>query len=240
MRDFLREDVLVKAAKLAVVSTLAVAPNIVDSYFFNPGYRSVLLERATESVLPVLFARDLILVFLSLLISSACGFAWSDGRKVIGFGTLEGLRRELKVILWLGPALAVATALVLDMTLLREFRGLYPDSPLVASTIPLRAAFFEEVVCRFGILMIVFRLTQSVPAAVAVSALFNTLLGLRSATFIGFPLGFDWLTVRILVLRIILAGFFGYFYCRKGLMATISLRFIVELKHVVLPFFISR
>jgi len=240
VRDFLREDVLIKAVKLAVVSTLAVAPNIVDSYFFNPGYQSVLLERVTESVLPVLFARDLILVFLSLLISSACGFAWSDGKKVIGFGTLEGLRRELKVILWLGPALAVATALVLDMTLLGEFRGLYPDSPLVALTIPLRAAFFEEVVCRFGILMIVFRLTQSAPAAVAVSALFNTLLGLRSATFIGFPLGFDWLTGRILVSRIILASFFGYFYCRKGLMAMISLRFIVELKHVVLPFFISR
>lgn len=239
MRDFLREDVLMKAARLALVSTLAVAPSIVDSYFFNPGYRSILLERASESLLPALFARDLILVFLSLLISSACGFAWADGRRIIGFETLGSFRKEVKTLLWLGPVLAVGTALLLDITLLRHFRGLYPDNPLVALTIPLRAAFFEEVICRFGILMIVFRLTRSVGAAIVVSALFNTLLGLRSATFVGFPLGLDWLTGRILVSRMVLASFFGYFYCRKGLMSTISLRFIMELKHVVLPFLIS-
>jgi hypothetical protein len=72
-----------------------------------------------------------------------------------------------------------------------------------------------------------------------VSALFNTLLGLRSATFVGFPLDFDWLTGRILISKMVLASFFGYFYCRKGLMSTISLRFIMELKHVLLPLLIS-
>lgn len=240
MRDFLKEDVLIKAAKLSLVSTLAIAPSIVDSYFFNPGYRSILLERAAESLLPALFARDLILVFIALVISSACGFAWADGKKVIGFETLDRFRKEMKTLLWLGPALAVGTALLLDITLLRHFRGLYPDNPLIALTIPLRAAFFEEVICRFGILMIVFRLTRSVSAAVVVSALFNTLLGLRSADFVGFPLGLDWLTGRILISRMVLASFFGYFYCRKGLMSTISLRFIMELKHVVLPLFIPQ
>ena len=239
MRDFLKEDVLIKATKLALVSTLAVAPSMVDSYFFNPGYRGILLGRASESLLPILFVRDLILVFLSLLISSGCGFAWADGRKVIGVETFDRFREELKTLLWLGPVLAVGTALLLDMSLFRHFRGLYPDNPLVALTIPLRAAFFEEVICRFGILMIVFRLTRSVPAAVIVSALFNTLLGLRSATFVGFPLDFDWLTGRILISKMVLASFFGYFYCRKGLMSTISLRFIMELKHVLLPLLIS-
>jgi hypothetical protein len=240
VRDFLREDVLFKAAKLALVATLAVAPSIVDSYFFNPGYRSILLERAAESLLPALFARDLILVFLSLLMSSACGFAWADGKKVIGFETFDRFRKELKTLVWLGPVLAAGTALLLDITLLRHFRGLYPDNPLVSLSIPLRAAFFEEVICRFGILMIVFRLTRSVTTAVVVSALFNTLLGLRSADFVGFPLGFDWLTGRILISRMMLASFLGYFYCRKGLMSTISLRFMMELKHVVLPLLIPR
>jgi hypothetical protein len=234
VRDFLREDVLIKAAKLAAVSTLSVAPNMVDSYFFNPGYKDILLGKATQGSLPFLFARDLLLVFLSLLISAACGFAWSDGKKVAGFGTQAGLRKNLKILLILGPLLAVATALLLDIGLARRFRILYPKNPVVALTIPLRAAFYEEVICRFGILMIVFRLTKSVPAAIALSAAFNAAMGLRSAAFVEFPLGLDWLTTKILASKILMAAFFGYFYSRKGLMSTIALRFIMELKHVVI------
>jgi len=234
VRDFLREDVLIKAAKLAAISTLAVAPNMVDSYFFNPGYREVILGKATQSSVPLLFARDLVLVFLSLLISAACGFAWSDGEKVAGFGTQAGLRKDLKIVLILGPILAVVTALLLDIGLLGRFRVLYPKSPVVALTIPLRAAFYEEVVCRFGILMIVFRLTRSVPAAIALSAAFNAAMGLRSAAFVGLPLRPDWLTTKVLATKLIVAAFFGYFYSKKGLMSTIALRLIMELKHVII------
>jgi len=234
VRDFLQEDVLVKALKFAAVATAAVAPNIVDCYFFNPGYREAILARATESSLPFLFARDLLLAFFALLVTSACGFAWSDGKKVAGFGTFGGLRKELKTLLILGPALAVTTAFLFDKGLTGGFQRLYPKSPMVALTIPLRAAFFEEVVCRFGMLVILFRLLRSVPAAILLSSAFNAALGLKSAVFVGFPIRLDLLTAAILAAKLCLATFFGYFFCKKGLMATISLRFIMELKHVVL------
>ena len=234
MRDFLREDVLLKALKFAALCTLAVTPNMVDSYFYNPGFREVLLARATESSLPFLFVRDLVLVFFSLLMSSASGFAWCDGKKVAGFGTLEGLRKELKTLLLLGPALAVGTAFLLDKGLIRDFPRLYPENPVVALTIPLRAAFFEEVVCRFGMLVILFRLFRSVSVAILLSAAFNAALGFKSAVFVGFPIGLNWLTAQIVVAKLCLAVFFGYFFCKKGLMATIALRFIIDLKHIVL------
>jgi len=234
VRDFLREEVLVKALKLAAVCTIAVAPYVLDCYFYNPGYRRVMLARAAEGALPFLFARDLVLVFFALLISSAGGFAWSDGEKVAGFGTVEGLRKELKTILILGVALAVGTALLLDKGLIRNFPRLYPKSRAAALTIPLRAAFFEEVVCRFGMLVIVFRLLRSVPVAILLSAAFDAAVGLKSAIFVNFPLGFDWLTAGVVAAKLSLAAFYGYFFCRKGIMATMGLRFIVELKHVVL------
>jgi hypothetical protein len=234
MRDFLREDVLIKACILAAVSAAAAAPNIVDSYFFNPGYREALLANAPGSSLPLLFARDMALVFFSLLISSACGFAWADGKKVVGFGTLSSLRQNLKLLLILGPLLAVVTTLLLEKGLIGRFPKFYPRSFLVAFSIPLRSAFFEEVICRFGILMIVFRLSRSVTASVLISSAFNAALGLKSAVFVGFPVGFDIRTAAILTAKFCLAAFFGYFYCKKGLMATISLKFIMELKHIVL------
>ena len=233
MRDFLREDVLFKALKFAAVASLAVAPNMVECYFFNAGYREVLLGMATESSLPYLFLRDLLLSFFSLAICSACGFAWSDGKKVAGFGTLQGLRKDGKTLLPLGLALALATAVLFDKGLTGDFPRLYPKSPIVAVAIPLRAAFFEETVCRFGMLVIAFRLLRSVPAAILLSSAFNVGLGLRSAIFVGFPLGLDLLTAAILAAKFGVAAFFGYFFCRKGLLATISLRFIMELKHVV-------
>jgi len=59
-------------------------------------------------------------------------------------------------------------------------------------------------------------------------------LGIESALFVGFPMGLDWRTAGIVAAKLCLAAFFGYFFCRKGLMATISLRFIMGLKHVVL------
>lgn len=234
MREFLREDILVKALKLAAVCTVAVTPNMLDCYFYNQGFRDVMLAKATESSLPFLFARDLVLVFFALVMSAACGFAWSDGKKVAGFGTTEGLRKNLKTLLLLGPALAVATVFLLDKGLTSAFPRLYPKSPIVALSIPLRAAFFEEVVCRFGMLVILFRLLRSVLAAILLSAAFNVALGLKSAVFVGFPLRLDWLTAEILVTKLCLAVFFGYFFCKRGLMATIALRFIVDLKHIVL------
>ncbi len=234
MKDFVREDVLLKAAKLAAISTLAVAPYMVDAYFFNPEHREIILGKASETALPFLFARDLLLAFVSLMISAACGFAWSDGKRVAGFGTAAELRKDLKAILVLGVLLGAATGVFLDIGLLGRFRIFYPENPLIAISIPLRAAFYEEVICRFGILMIVFRLTESVPAAILLSSLFNAALGLRSAAFVAFPLGPDWLTIRIVAAKVVVAGFFGYFYTKKGLMATIMLRFIMELKHVVL------
>ncbi len=234
MKDFLREDVLVKALKLAAVATVAVAPNLVDSYFLNPGYRAIMLPQATEGSLPYLFTRDLMLVFCALAICSACGFAWSDGKKVAGFGTLDGLRKDIKTLLILGPALAVFTALLFDKALTGHLPRLYPKSPLMALTIPLRATAFEEIVCRFGMLVIAFRLLRSVPLAILFSSLFNAALGLRAAVFVGFPLAFDWLTIAVVAGKFSLACFFGYFFCRKGLLATVSLRFLMELKHVVL------
>ena len=232
----MREDVLVKAVKLAAVATLAVIPNMLDSYFWNPGYSEIMSSKVPESSLPLIFGRDVILVFISLLISAACGFAWSDGKKVAGFGSVESLKTNLKSVLILGVVLAVGTAFLLDKWLAGGFEKLYPRSPVVSITIPLRAAFYEEIICRFGILMIVFRLTGSVPASVLLSAVFNAAIGLRSAIFVGFPIGMDWRTAGIVVAKILVSAFFGYFYCRKGLMSTISLRFIMELKHVVLAF----
>ena len=104
----------------------------------------------------------------------------------------------------------------------------------MALTIPLRATAFEEIVCRFGMLVIAFRLLRSVPLAILFSSLFNTALGLRAAVFVGFPLAFDWLILAVVAGKFSLACFFGYFFCQKGLLATVSLRFLMELKHVVL------
>jgi len=59
---------------------------------------------------------------------------------------------------------------------------------------------------------------------------------LRSAVFVGFPIGLDWRTVLIMITKLCIAAFFGYFYCKRGLMSTIGLRFIMELKHIVLAF----
>ena len=239
MRDFLREDVLIRALKLAAVAAAAVAPNMVDSYFFNPAYREIILAKAAEGSLPLLFTRDLMLVFFSLLISAACGFAWSDGKKVAGFGTLGGFRESLKILLVLGSILAVSTALLLDRGLAGGFPKFYPKSPVIALTIPLRAAFFEEIICRFGILAIVFRLSGSVPAAILLSSAFNAAMGLESAVFVGFPVGLDWRTAAIMAAKFCLSILFGYFYCKKGPMPTIALRFIMDLKHVVLAFTIT-
>ncbi len=240
MRDFLREDVFIKAAKLAAVCTAAIAPNMLDSYFFNPGYREVILSKVPQTAVPFLFLRDLALVFVSLMISAACGFAWSDGQKVAGFGALEGLKKNLKTVAILGVVLGAATALLFDLRLAKTFRKFYPENPLALVGIPLRAGFYEEVICRFGILAIVFRLTRSPIAAIILSAGFNAVVGLTSATFVGFPIGMDWQTATILANKFLVAVFFGYFYCKKGLMATIALRLIMESKHIVLALALPR
>ena len=225
MKDFLDSRNFFKGLRLAALSTLIVLPYQLYSYFV--GYRGIIEKRFAQASIPALFVRDIFLLFVALLISSTAGFAWSKGKGLVGFGKWEGTKKDLKWLIPLGIALSVITAIVFDKNLFREFLEKFPKNPFA----PFRSAFFEEVICRFGIFSIAYRLSRSISLSIVIAAVFNVAVALKGFYFIRPQVAAD-LFIAILAMKFGFALFLGYFYSKKGLISTMLLQFLIGLKGI--------
>jgi hypothetical protein len=226
VRQFLDRRNLFRGLMLALVATCASAVYLAYEYLVvQRGYVS---ERLAGSALAPRFALDVAGVFVALFISATAGFAWTREGRLVGFGSWRRVRRDLVLILPLGAALALVGVFVLEP---RLYAPLLP--PLRNPFKPLGAAFFEETVCRWGILAIALRLSRSVPVAVVVSAVFNVIVALPVIQMHGATLG-AWQLAAIITVKFALAIGYAVFYVRKGLLSTMALRFVAALPSPVL------
>ena len=134
-----------------------------------------------------------------------------------------------------GAALALLTVFVLNAHL---YKPVLPKerNPFL----PPFVGLFEEVICRWGIFAIAFRLSNRIWVSVAVSALFNVLLAVNAmvrsmehAQFVIEP----WQVVAIMAVKFVLAIGYAVFFVRKGLLSTMALRFVAALPAPVLAAF---
>ena len=226
MRRFLESNNLSRGLMLALVATLGSAVYLAYEYLVaQRGYVEVHLPGGSVTAR---FARDVLGAFVALFISSTAGFAWARGGRLVGFGSWRRVRGDLVLIVPLGAAIALLTVFVLEPWLYG------PLSAEVHNPFkPLGVVFFEEVVCRWGILAIAFRLSRSVAAAVIVSAAFNVIVALPAIEMHGGALE-TWRLVGIMGVKFLLAIGYAVFYVHKGLLSTMALRFVASLPEPVM------
>ena len=233
MRRFFSGENLFRGLRLALIATLATALHMAYEYLVvRRGFVEARLGAA--SITPR-FVLDVLGVFVALFISAAAGFAWARGPGLAGFGSWRQLKRDLALIVLIGAALAALTFLVLEPTLYK---------PLLASKRnpfqPLSVAAFEEVICRWGIFAIAFRLSGKIWVAVLTSALFNVLLAVNALVKLLPDMEVEvraWQLAAIGAIKFVLAVGFALFYLRKGLLSTMALRFVAALPTPVLAAF---
>ena len=226
MRDFFREGNLLRGLRLALMATLATALYL--AYDYHVVHREFVEEHLGTADLSERFGLDVLGVFAALFISATAGFAWARGGQLVGFGSWRRVKRDLVLIVLIGAALAALTLFVLEpllyKPLLTEERNPFQ---------PLQGAFFEEVICRWGIFAIAFRLSRSIRAAVLMSAAFNVVVGLKFLRLFGEGVP-AWQLAAIIAVKLVLATGYALFYVRKGLLSTMGLRFVAALPAPIL------
>jgi hypothetical protein len=232
VRDFVKEENVVRGLRLALVATLATALYLAYEYLV---VRREFVEAQLGGASPApRFALDVLGVFVALFISATAGFAWARGGRLAGFGTWRRLKRDLVLIVPLGAALAVLTFVVLEPTLYRPLLG--RRNPFQ----PVFVASFEEVICRWGIFAIAFRLSRRIWPSVLTSALFNAVVGtnamlrLAAHSDVSVP---PWQFAAIIGVKLVLAAGYALFFVRKGLLSTMALRFVAALPTPFLALF---
>ena len=226
MREFFKGENLLRGLRLALVATLATTLYL--RYDYLVARRAFVAEQLGAGAPAGRFALDVLGIFVALFISATAGFAWARGAGLAGFGTWRRVRRDLVLIVLIGGALAALTLTVLEPQL---YKPLLADERNPFQ--PLQAAFFEEVICRWGILAIAFRLSRSVRAAVVMSAAFNVVVGLKFLRLFGEGVP-AWQLAAVIAVKFVLATGYAVFYVRKGLLSTMGLRFVAALPAPIL------
>ena len=228
MRQFLKEENLIRGLRLALVAALATALHFAYEYLVTR--REYVVEHLGATDPTSRFALDVFGAFIALFISATAGFAWARGERLVGFGSWRRVKRDLVLIVPIGAALALLMLLVLEPLLYKPL--------LAAKRNPFQPAFnalTEEVICRWGIFAIASRLSRSVRVAVVVSAAFNVLVGLKFLQLHGAGLPW-WQLTAIIGVKFALAIGYAVFYVRKGLLSTMALRVVAALPAPVLAF----
>jgi len=233
VRQFLREENLFRGLRLALVGTFATSLYL--AYEYLVARREFVEQHLGAADLTPQFALSVFGVFVALFISATAGFAWARGRGLAGFGAWRNVGRDVALIVPIGAAIALVMVFVLEPLLYK---------PLMAEErnpfTPAFVALFEEVICRWGIFAIAYRLSGKIWPSIFTAAAFNVIVALnatmRLAALSETPIQ-SWHIAVMVVLKFALAIGYGYFYVRKGLFSTMALRFVAALPAPILALF---
>jgi membrane protease YdiL (CAAX protease family) len=234
MRQFLKPENFSRGAIFAAIFLALSFPYII--YYFFVGYSDQVDKLTHGSPKAFFFISQAIAMYVALLISGTAGFAWSDGKNVAGLGSTRTTIRNLKWLIPLGIVISVLAHYLFDNELTRQDILYNPKNPLVALVIPLKSAFFEEGIIRFGILTIMYRLTRNKWAAITISSLFGIAASLPYVRFLELEVVYDFTLFAMIATKFIMGLLIGLIYCRWGLKSTMALRFIIDLRYVLLAF----
>jgi len=230
MKQFLREENFRRGAVFAALCLAGTMPYLI--YYFFVGYAEQIERLSAGTPKSVIFISQAVAMYVALLISGTAGFAWADGKRVVGLGSA---RSTVENLYWLAPVavvIVVLTHFLLDNALTRQDMLYTPRHPVIALVVPLKSAFFEEGILRFGILTIMYRLTRNKWAAMTISSLAGIAFGLPHLSFTGLQIEWNLGIALQLISRFSVGLFVGYVYCRWGLRSSMALRFIIDLKYV--------
>lgn len=222
MRDFLQGDNFRKGLWLSLICLLLVIPYILWAYYVSSA-EYVGKTLAEEKVRSYLFL-DIFKIWVAMQISATAGYAWAKKPWLTGAGSLNEYAKSIPLIVFFGIGIAAIEILVFDFRLLATLMKIEAVNPFLSGRY-----VAQELILRFGIMSIAFRLLRSVPVAIIISAVFDCVLMLEGALSLDVPLPNGLLAIA-LSKGTVMALFYGYLCAKRGLIADMSVRFLVGMK----------
>lgn len=228
MKSLFDRKIAEKGLFLSQICVLVSIPHLYYLYFV--GMKDIVLKHFKAEQLPYLMTIQVWQVFIVTFCCGLCGFAWSERFNLVGFGKWSELKKSWMQLTAIGILIGVISIIFVDKDFKNVAHYYYPSNPLWALSVLLNSAVFIETV-RFGMIMIVIRLTRHIHIANIIIAFFLTIVGIKSFVFI---------TVTSTTMTIVLCLFWtmlfnliqGYIFIKKGLLCAMFVQGIYGLKYL--------
>ena len=224
-------EVLVKAAALAIASTLFTLP-----YFHYLIF--VVLDGAP---LPEgldarsLLLTQLFLLFIVCLLSAMVGFSFSKRFKLPGFGNPRRFVQSLPLLFVVASVMTALSYFLFDRHFFEISPGAYPKGLVYVMSIPFKGAFTEEIILRLCLVTLAVGLLNSKGAGIVLVSALASLFTIKYFHFVGLDVGLNYLFVTQLLFSFWTNLLLGYLFVTHGLWYSMALKFMLGMKY----FFIS-
>jgi hypothetical protein len=218
------------AALVAGAAFLSVAPYTyyLSTLAFSDGKRRGPIAMSEEELLRA----DLTYMALIVVIAGLVGTFASERYGLAGLGDKLRVKQA-----WPFAVLALVFGTVFYFIFGRRVAlvvpAYYPTELGWALAMMIKAAVFDEVVQRHGMMTIVSGVARRPWIANVLTAIFFTAIGLRSMAFFGVEIGFEPIFFGRIVASIAIHLVLGHVYARYGLFASCSVHLALEVEKLI-------
>ncbi len=222
-------DMLIKSAGLALPAAILALP-----YFYF-----LLFDFQPESGLsgfdnaPALLWGQTAMIFIICLFSAFAGSLFTPRLNLPGLGNLRQWRKEALYLAAAGLALMLFIFLTFDRYFYTVLPGFYPDLSLYMVLLPLKGAFTEELILRYGLVTIAVGICRNRYGGAAMVAGFATILSLEFLQFAGIPLEWNYICIMQLILAFLANFILGAVFVTRGLMAAMTMKLMLEMRYAL-------
>lgn len=219
--------VLLQSLTLAILCVLFTVP-----YFYH--LLSVSLKTLDHLSMPSNFltvmGMDLFLLFIACLLSAIAGFSFSKKQQLPGFGDPRRIKETFPLLLMVAATVGILTYLFFDRHFFYISPESYPKNTLYLIAYPLKLAFMNEVILRFGLVTIAIGfLKQRIGGVIAISGI-AAIFTMKYFQFLGIDYPYNTLYITQFIISFFVNFILGYVFITRGLIHAMMLHLLFGLR----------
>lgn len=228
-------EVFIKSSALALLSTLFSVP-----YFHYMLFVVADQRRFAEGFDPWGFLYgELFVLFLICLLAAMVGFSLSIRLGLPGFGDPGELFRSIPWLLALAFGMIVLSYFLFDRYFFEISPISYPKKSIYLLSLPFKGVFTDEVILRFCLITLSVGLFKHKGAAVGFVSALASLLTIKYFYFLGIQPGLNYIFLVQLFLSFLSNFLLGYLFVTRGLLYSMTLKFLFGMKYFAVLWFMG-
>jgi hypothetical protein len=222
-------DVMIKSAALAVPAALLAIPYFYFLLFDFPRRSG---PDSLQKAQALLWGQTA-MIFVICLLSGFAGAVFTRRLSLPGLGDIRRWKKEAPYLAAAGLALMLFIYLTFDRYFYAVSPGFYPDLSLYMVLLPLKGAFTEELILRYGLVTIAVGICRHRYGGAALVAGFATILSLEFFQFAGIPLEWNYICIMQLILAFLANFILGAVFVTRGLLAAMTIKLMLEMRYAL-------
>jgi len=228
-------EVFIKSSALAVLSTFFSLP-----YFHYMIFVVADQRRFTEGFdLWGFLYGELFILFLICLLAAMVGFSLSNRFGLPGLGNPGELFRSIPRLLVLAFGMIILSYFLFDRYFVEISPLSYPRKSIYLLSLPFKGVFTDEVILRLCLITLSVGLFKHRGAAVGFVSALASLLTIKYFYFLGIKPGLNYIFLVQLFLSFLSNLFLGYLFVTRGLLYSMTLKFLFGMKYFAVLWFMG-